>query len=526
MRADFHLSYPAESRPNLLTRNRVRTNTLANLLGYGWATALQLVLAPFYIRYLGIEGYALIGFYLMLIASVQIFDFGLSQTVNRELARLSADPQASAKARDVLRTLEFVYWPVVGVVCLLMLLSTPFLVRNFLNASAVPPQVLQSSVSTMALIIAMQWPVTFYSSGLMGLQRQVLANGLRIALSTITGVGAILVVSRANAPLLAFFHWQALCAALALACYCIALYRILPAAEHKARFRPEILRGVWRFATGITAITLSALILTQFDKWILAETLPLAAFGYFMLAVTVAGALTLLVTPVFNAVFPRFSGLAAREEHETLFNLYHLATQAMAAFLLPVALVLSLFAAEILYVWMGDADVARHSGPLLAVLVLGTALNGLFHVPYAWALARGQTRFIAVMNFAAIVVLVPLVWYFAGRYGAIVAAVAWLLLNLAYLVVFVPVVHRQLPRKDRSQWLLRDIGIPLALSVLVVGFARVLLPEGLGRLAMAGSIGLVLFVALGLTIGMSPGVRGVAGEILARGRAAAPENFR
>lgn len=507
------------------TRNRVRTNTLANLLGYGWATALQLVLTPLYIRYLGIEGYALIGFYLMLIASIQVFDFGLSQTLNRELSRLDAGGHAS-ETHDLLRTLEYVFWPVVIVVCALLLLCMPFLLGHFLNTASIPDGTLGAAVSTMVLIIALQWPVTFYSSGLMGLQRQVLANGLRIVLSTVTGIGAVFVISKGAQPVTAYFYWQAACAAVALASFGIALHRSLPASAVAARFRPDILRGVWKFATGIMAITLSALILTQFDKWILAQSLSLAAFGYFMLAVTVSGALMLVVTPVFNAIFPRFSALVAGGETDTLVALYHLATQVMAAIVLPLALTLSLFSRELLYAWTGDAEVARQAGPLLSILVLGTALNGLFHVPYAWALARGHTRFVVVMNFAAIAVLVPSVWYFAGTYGAMVAAIAWVALNIAYLVVFVPSVHRPLPRKDRLQWLVRDIGMPLALSIAVLMVARLLLPEGLGRPALAALIGLAVALAFCLTVGCSPQVRKLAGDILFRRQGVVPGHIR
>ena len=497
-------------------RNVIRKNALANLFGYAWAIALQLFLTPFYIHYLGIESYALIGFYLMLIAAVQIFDFGLSQTLNREMSRLSVNPQDFTQARDVLRTLEFVYWPVVAVVCSLLLMLTPLLARNFLNAAALPQQVVTTSVSTMALVVALQWPITFYSSGLMGLQRQVLANTLRVIVSTVTGIGTILVILLVSRSITAFFYWQAICAALALVCFGFALYGSLPAATIRAGFRSEVLGRVWRFATGITAITLSALVLTQFDKWILAKMLSLAAFGYFMLAVTVAGGLNLLVTPLFNAVFPRFSGLVAEQKEETLLALFHMATQAMAVFLLPLALGVSLFANEVLYLWTGNLEVARYSGPILAILVLGTALNGLFHIPYALALARAQTRFIVLMNFAAIAVLVPAVWYFASRYGAIVAAFSWLALNLSYLFVYVPLVRRQFGSKERVRWMVRDIGSPLVISAAVLGLARIVLPDGLGRLALAGFIAFTLGLTVSITLALSPQVRRVACEIFAR----------
>jgi len=73
---------------------------------------MQIVCIPIYIRFLGIEAFGLIGFYLVLQSLLQILDFGLSPTINRETARYSVQPDKAAEARDLVRTLEVVYWMV------------------------------------------------------------------------------------------------------------------------------------------------------------------------------------------------------------------------------------------------------------------------------------------------------------------------------------------------------------------------------------------------------------------------------
>ncbi len=63
--------------------SRLKLNLLANFAGTGWSTLMGLVFIPLYIRFMGIEAYGLIGFYVALQGGLQILDFGLSPTMNR-----------------------------------------------------------------------------------------------------------------------------------------------------------------------------------------------------------------------------------------------------------------------------------------------------------------------------------------------------------------------------------------------------------------------------------------------------------
>ena len=87
-----------------------KSNLFANFAGSGVAALLQLAFIPFYIKFLGIEAYGLIGFYILLQAVLQVLDLGLGPTMNREMARYSVQPDKAGEARDFTRTLEIGYW--------------------------------------------------------------------------------------------------------------------------------------------------------------------------------------------------------------------------------------------------------------------------------------------------------------------------------------------------------------------------------------------------------------------------------
>lgn len=88
--------------------SRLKLNLVANFAGTGWSALMQLLFIPVYIKLMGIEAYGLIGFYVTLQGALQILDFGLSPTMNREMARYSIQPEKASEARDFVRTLEIV----------------------------------------------------------------------------------------------------------------------------------------------------------------------------------------------------------------------------------------------------------------------------------------------------------------------------------------------------------------------------------------------------------------------------------
>ena len=71
----------------------VKRNIIANYLGSGWIALMSLAFIPFYIRLMGAEAYGIVGVFISLQAMLAVLDLGLSQTLNREMARLSADPE-------------------------------------------------------------------------------------------------------------------------------------------------------------------------------------------------------------------------------------------------------------------------------------------------------------------------------------------------------------------------------------------------------------------------------------------------
>ena len=504
--------------------SRVKTNFFANLAGSGWTALVGLACTPLYIRFMGMEAYGLVGFYFMLQGVIQILDLGLSPTMNREMARYSVLPGKAGEARDFVRTLEVGYWAIGILVGGAVWYSAPYIASHWIKAGDIPPREVAHAVAVMGALTALQWPLTFYHGGLLGLQRQVLHNGITIATATLSGGGALLVLWLVSPTVSAFFTWQIAVSLFQAGVTTFALWRCLPESGRAARFDPAVTRGIWGFAAGMSGITITALLLTQLDKVILSKMLPLKVFGYYVLAGMVGNGLSgLLIAPMFNTIFPRFSALVAAGDERSLLEMYHGSTQVMAVMILPAATVIALFSPEIMQLWTGDPEIANSTAPIVSLLVGGTALNGLMNLPYALQLSHGWTRIGLAINAFFIATLVPAIVLMTRQYGAVGAASVWLGLNTVYMIIGVPLTHRRLLKGEAFRWFTKDVGIPLAGSLIIAGLARLIFPafESPSRLLQASLLVLVLAITAAGSAVCTPATRDfISRSILDRNRSA------
>lgn len=463
----------------------LRKNLLANFAGRLWASGISLVFIPLYIRFLGIESYGLIGVYLSLMALVSILDMGLSTTLNRELARLSAVPGNEQEARDLVRSMEVTYWGIGLLVALATILLAPLVPRYWVNPKGVTPETVQRAVMIMGFVIAFDWPAALYTGGLMGLQRQVRLNWIRAGMGTLQAAGAVLVLWLVSPTISAYFLWQVAIAAAQTTTLAVVLWSSLPRTNRRVRFQHGLLTKNWKFTAGVSGITVLATILTQADKVILAKMMSLESFGYYVLAFNVASSLGLVTNPMFSALFPKFSQLFIENKQVELSALYHKGCRFLSILAFAIALTLAFFSREILQIWIRDAVTVEKTHLLLSVVVIGTALNALMILPYTIQMAFGWTRLILFQNTASLLILVPAMFLMIGRYGAIGAAIVWVVLNIAYVVFMIPLMHRRLLRGEMSRWYISDVGIPIAIILAVVMSSKWLLPVGISLPATA-----------------------------------------
>ena len=231
------------------------------------------------------------------------------------------------------------------------------------------------------------------------------------------------------------------------------------------------------------ATTFLAILLTQVDKVLLSKLISLEAFGSYTLAGTVVTMIGMLIAPITQAFYPRFTELVANGEHQELIRAYHCSSQLVTVLAAPVALMLIYFGENLLALWTGNALLANEVAPLLALLAAGTLLNGLMHIPYMLQLAHGWSSLAARVNLVAVAILVPAILWVTPRYGVIGAAWVWVLLNAGYVLIGIHFMYRYLLPGEKWTWYWSDTARPILAATLATGFLSVVQPDEIGKLA-------------------------------------------
>lgn len=481
--------------------NSTKSNLIFNFAGRIVIALTGILFVPVYLHFLGIEVYGVIGFFLGLQAILSLLDLGISPTLTREIARLSAFPDKAQEMRDLSRTLEILCWSVAGAMSLILLAASPLIARYWLRPERLSTETVTQALMLMSISFAFQWTSNFYSGGLIGLQQQKLYNFINSGGVVFRSAGAVVVLAFISNSVQAFLIWQMAATLSLLLTMAIAYWRSLPLAEPRSRFRRDLLASVWVYAAGMTGISLVALILTQTDKIILSRLLSLENFGYYTLATTLAGTAIGTISGSIGVVFfPQFSQLVALGDDGRLRSIYHRSAQVMSVFLIPVMIVTAFFSYEILLLWTRNEKIAENTWLVLSLLAVGTGLNGLMQLPYFMQLANGLTKLAFWLNVGAIILLIPFMIFATIRYGAVGGALTWFILNLIYVLVGMQIMHRLLLKGELWKWYLEDVGLPLTATLLGVLTIKLLIFHIDSPLGNFAALCAISWVALSLAI--------------------------
>ena len=480
--------------------NRAR-NLAAALTNSTWTALVGLAVVPIYLKLLGVEAYGLIGVFSTLQALLQVLDLGFSPTINREIAR-SSTLGDNSQVKVLLHTLAVVTAVVAVLIAVLMFALAPAIATGWLKGSRLEAKSLSHSIILMGMVLACRWPIGLFQGALVGMQRLGTSSKINIVMVTLGSLGAVAVLAFVSATIEAFFVWQALVALLHVGLMRAAAWRAL-GGRGSASFDLTSLVQVWRFSLLMSGVTISALVLSQLDKILLSKLLPLEDFGIYVLATTVVGSLYVIVSPVFNVIYPLFSSLVAQGDVTQLAEAYRNGTRALANVLFPVAAILVIVPLSLVKLWTGDPAIAARVSPLIAMMAVGTALHGIMYFPYSLQLSYGMPRLALTINIFLMLILVPLTYQLTTRLGVFGGALAWLLFHVIYLLFGTWLTGRHLLRHITSRWMIMDVGAPLAITALVgaLGYLAIQRLGGtsdVGRIALAGLTALAAFTATAL----------------------------
>ena len=138
----------------------------------------------------------------------------------------------------------------------------------------------------------------------------------------------------------------------------------------------------------------------------------------------------------------------------------------------PSVVTAILYSGDFLVLWIQNKSLAESITPIVQFILIGTALNGVMHFPYALQLAFGATYIPIIINIILIFIMVPLTIVLTNNYGVIGGAGAWAILNGLYVVIGTTITHRILMVGYGFSWIFKDVTLPVAISVIIIFIGR------------------------------------------------------
>jgi len=477
----------------------IRKNILANYISQIYVTVIGIVMLPVYLRYMGAEAFGLVGFFIMMNAWFQLLDMGLTPTLARETARFRGGATDAATLLGLLRSLEYIFFGVAVAGAAAIFMLSDRISTVWLGVQHLPLAEVTVAVVLMGLIVPVRWVSGLYRGAINGFERQIWLGGFNVLIATPRFVGVLLVFETMGATPTLFFSYQLVVALMEVAGLIFMTYFLMP---RRAKGTPRFvswgaLRGVLGFSMTIAFTASVWVFVTQTDKLVLSKLLSLEEYGYFTLAVLVAGGVNVIGAPIAQALLPRLAKLAAEGNEAGVIALYRQTTQLVCVLAAPASMVLAAFAYPVLWAWTGDHHVASQAAPILSLYALGNGLLALSAFPYYLQYAKGNLRLHLIGHALLLVLLIPALLWATWQYGAWGAGCVWVTVNGLYFFGWTPLVHGHLAKGLHWQWLTRDIA-PIALSVALAAFGLASIfswPSGrMASAAMAVGIGSALLL--------------------------------
>jgi O-antigen/teichoic acid export membrane protein len=437
----------------------IRQNIFANYVGQFYVTLVGILLVPMYVRYMGPEAYGLVGFYAMLQAWFMLLDMGLTPTLARETARYQGGVVDALSLARLLRVLEVVFVGVAVVGAVAMMAGANSIATRWLKVQFLPMEEVTRAVVLMAMIIALRWVCGLYRGAITGFERLIWLNGFNVAVATLRFALVVVVLIYVGTTPTYFFGYQLIVAVIEVTVLTLKTYSLMPRLDGSERtaWQWSPLLRVLRFSLTIAFTGAVWVLVTQTDKLILSKLLPLSDYAYFTLAVMVASGILVASGPVSAALLPRMTRLNAERDDAGLLRLYRHATQLVAAVAIPAALVLAVFAEQVLLVWTGDMNIAQKSAPVLSLYATGNCLLALAAFPYYMQFAKGDLKLHLIGNLGFVLVFIPLLIFTTNKWGVMGAGYAWIIANLLPFLTWLPLVHMRFFAGLHRKWLMHDV---------------------------------------------------------------------
>lgn len=405
-------------------------NTLYNLIGLGTPLLAAIVSIPMLINALGTERFGLLTLIWAVVSYFGLFDLGLGRAMTQQLAVVFAKNENNRIG------------PLVATATVLM--GALGVIAGILMASLAPwgvslihgvPNKQEAINAVYAMALAM--PAIVLTSGFRGILEAKHAFGIinliRLPMGLFTFLGPLAVVIYAEPRL----DWIAavLATGRIFACVVHAWYawRALPSNHGSLKVNANLLKPLYISGGWMTVSNIISPFMGYVDRFIIGGILSASAVAYYTTPQELVTKLWIVPGALTAVLFPTFAMQMAQRDEQT-WTLFKKSTFWLFVALLPVTMILVLFANELLSLWI-NPEFASHSAILLQIFAVGILINCMAHVPFTLIQSAGAQRLTALIHTVELPFFLGALWWLTLTYGVIGAAIAWIIRTIVDAVL-------------------------------------------------------------------------------------------
>lgn len=401
---------------------KVIRHTLYNLLGLGLPLIAAAFCIPFLIKELGEARFGILTLIWAVVSYFGFFDFGLGRSLTQLLS--------VALAKDEKKKIGPLVGTALGVMAILgivaggvMAIFASWGVDQIKNA----PDHAEVVNAVWAMAIAM--PAIILTTGFRGVLEATHAfkiiNLIRLPMGVFTFIAPVVVIwlGSTRLDLIAL----ALVVGRIIGCVAHGFYvkRLLPRETGRLVLGSDFVKPLLTSGGWMTVSNIVSPFMGYVDRFIIGSLLSAVAVAFYTTPQEMITKLWIIPGALTAVLFPAFASDLVMNNGKTK-ALFCRAVKSLFLVLFPVTLSLSLFADEILAVWI-NPEFAKNSALVMRFFAAGILINCLAHVPFTLIQGIGKARCTALVHCVELPVFILALWILIGHYGVLGAAIAWFL---------------------------------------------------------------------------------------------------
>lgn len=445
-------------------------NILSNYGSKVWGLVSVFIFIPLYIKYLGIESYAVVGFYALLFGIISFADGGLSSAIIKEF---SAENSFSYKY-SLLRSIEKAYIKICLLIVLAIFFSAPLIASKWLTSDTISLYDLTYYIRLIGIGISLQLLSSLYFGSLFGLNYQVKANLIQITWNIIKSLGVVLALIFIKPTLEVFFLWQ-ICSTViyVFVLRTFIFYHLKNDGNESIEIVfKKIPKKVIAYISGMIFIAILSSINSQADKIVTSSTFSLIIYGYYSLASTLSMLPILISTPLAISVFPIFTRLSSLFNDLSLKICYQKASFLLNLLVITVGIILVLYTKEVLLLWTKNSIAPEYIYEniiLIRYLTIGSCFLAFQLIPFYFLLSKGKTKFNIYQGIVQVTLGVPILILFVKYFGLSGAGISWIIINLGGLIFLNFIIFSKFIELHFLNYLKNAFFIPFFINLIVSG---------------------------------------------------------